>query len=133
MAAVAWERFDEQVARGSWRDLAPAPSPLRLVTAPPSRRRPSAAVHRRRQLVALALVVVAVLALGAGVRALTSSVSAGDAPATAREIVAEPGDSYWSLASELDRGGDLRSTVDALVDANGGRDLRPGDRITLGG
>jgi hypothetical protein len=133
MAAVAWERFDEQVARGSWRDPAPAPSPLRLVTAPPSRRRPSVVVHRRRQLVALALVVVAVLAIGAGVRALTSSVSAGDASAPAREIVAEPGDSYWSLASELDRGGDLRSTVDALVDANGGRDLRAGDRIAVGG
>jgi DNA integrity scanning protein DisA with diadenylate cyclase activity len=45
--------------------------------------------------------------------------------------VAEHGDTYWGLAARVSPGGDLRSTVDALVRANGGRELRVGDRIEL--
>jgi len=51
----------------------------------------------------------------------------------ATNIVAQPGDSYWTLANQLHVGGDLRSTVDALVAANGGGDLHAGDRIVLDG
>ena len=57
--------------------------------------------------------------------------SAGAAPVTPVVLVAQPGDSYWTLANLVHAGGDLRSTVDALVAANGGHDLHPGDRITL--
>jgi hypothetical protein len=41
------------------------------------------------------------------------------------------GDTYFSVASRFHRAGDLRATVDAVVAANGGRELRPGDRIVI--
>ena len=125
MAAIAWDRHDERVGRRQ---------PLALVTAPPSRRRPQAAVYRRRRLVALLVVLaLAAVALQAVVSVTRASASAGVATVAPVVLVAEPGDSYWSLAAELHSAGDIRSVVDALVDANGGRDLRPGDRIVLGG
>jgi hypothetical protein len=46
-------------------------------------------------------------------------------------LVAQPGDSYWTLAGQVGTEGDLRSVVDELVDANGGRELQPGDRIVV--
>ena len=58
------------------------------------------------------------------------SLGAG-APAAPVVLVAQPGDSYWTLADRLDVGGDLRSVVDELVAANGGGELRAGDRIVL--
>jgi len=80
------------------------------------------------------VLLLAVLVLtGRAAGSLLSTASAGEPARTPVVVVAEPGDSYWSLASEVHAGGDLRSTVDALVDANGGRELRPGDRIVLGG
>ena len=128
MAAIQWER-----STGS--EWAPRPTPPRrplgLVTAPPSRRRPARAVYRRRRL-AVVLVVALVVSVGSlAARWATSPAAAGSAPATPVTLVAAPGDSYWTLADRLDLGGDLRSVVDTLVRANGGRDLRAGDRIVL--
>ncbi len=129
MAAVAWDRIEDRAG-----ERVATRAPLQLVTAPPSRRRPDASVYRRRRLVALvvglALLVGAARIVG---DALSASASAGTAPSAPVVLVAQPGDSYWSLAGRLDQGGDLRSTVDALVAANGGRDLHVGDRIVLGG
>jgi hypothetical protein len=127
MAAIAWDRVEERQERVTRR------APLELVAGPPSRRRPSAAAYRRRRLVArvvgLALLVAAVQLVSG---ALFSSASAGtSAPAGPTVVTAEAGDSYWSLAAEVSPGGDLRSTVDALVAANGGADLHVGDRIVL--
>jgi hypothetical protein len=126
MAAIAWDRIEERD------DRAGARRPIQLVTAPPSRRRPNAAVYRRRRLaalvLALALLVVAVQVIG-GV--LSASASAGAAPTAPTVLVAGPGDTYWDLASQVHQGGDLRSTVDELVRANGGHDLHAGDRIAL--
>jgi hypothetical protein len=129
MAAITWDRIQEQDERGS---RTVGRSPLQLVTAPPSRRRPGAAVYRRRRLVALVLglaLLVVVVQLVGGV--LSASASAGAAPAQPTVVVAHPGDTYWDLASQVHEGGDLRSTVDELVRANGGRDLLAGDRIVL--
>jgi hypothetical protein len=130
MAAIAWDRIEERTGA-----RAPRRAPLELVTAPPSRPHPTAATYRRRRLVALVLAVVVLLTASQLVRhALFQSASAsGIAPAVPQVITAERGDSYWSLAAEVSPGGDLRSTVDALVRANGGHDLRVGDRIVLPG
>jgi hypothetical protein len=116
-----------------WQPNRPAPrAPLRLVTAPPSRRRPSAGVYRRRRaIVAAVLLAVVVLVAQAVLHVAGASASAGAAPAAPVVLVAQPGDSYWTLANQVHEGGDLRSTVDALVAANGGHDLQPGDRIEL--
>ena len=127
MAAIAWDRIEERHDRGAER------ASLELVAGPPSHRQPTASVYRRRRLVAL---VVGLALLAAAVQlvsgALFSSASAGaSAPAGPTVVTAEAGDSYWSLAGEVSPGGDLRSTVDALVDANGGGDLHVGDRIVL--
>jgi hypothetical protein len=124
MAAIAWERQHERIERQR---------ALRLVTAPPSRRRPDAAVLRRRRLVALVMALVLTTALVAGaVNLLRAPASAGSVPVAPVVLVAQPGDSYWTLANRIHEGGDLRSTVDHLVAANGGRELRAGDRIVLG-
>jgi hypothetical protein len=129
MAAIAWDRIEERTA-----ERVVTRTPMQLVTAPPSRRRPDAAAYRRRRLVALVLALVLVIA---AVQVLThvasASASAGVAPSEPVVLVAEAGDSYWSLASKVYDGGDIRSTVDALVRANGGHDLHVGDRIVLGG
>ncbi len=117
------------------------PRPVRrvplAVVAPPARLRPSAAALRRRRILAIALVsvtaLVAVVCLRAGLAWLGGEATAGVTSPTPAVVVAGPGDSYWSLASRLHQGGDLRATVDALVAANGGRELRAGDRVVLGG
>jgi hypothetical protein len=130
MAAIQWDLTTwEQEQRYRAR---PERAPLRVVTAPPSRRRPSPAVYRRRRLVALVVAVALVVVTATTVlRWATASAAAGAAPVAPAVLVAQPGDSYWSLARQLDVGGDLRSVVDALVAANGGAELRPGDRIVL--
>ena len=126
MAAISWERQHERVGRQ------PRPA-LRVVTAPPSRRRPDAAVLRRRRLVALTVALALAAALVAGAaHVLRASSTAGSLPAAPVVLVAQPGDSYWTLANQIHAGGDLRSTVDELVAANGGRELHSGDRIVLG-
>jgi len=123
MAAIAWEGQHERVGRRQ---------ALRLVTAPPSRRRPDPSVLRRRRVVALVVALLLTAALVAGASHLVrASASAGAAPLAPLVLVAQPGDSYWTLANRIHDGGDLRSTVDALVTANGGRELRAGDRIVL--
>jgi hypothetical protein len=131
MAAIQWDLTSwEQEQR--YRQRPAERAPLRLVTAPPSRRRPAPAVYRRRRLVALVVVAAFLLAAGsAAVRWATASAAAGVSPQAPVVLVAQPGDSYWSLASEVGTEGDLRSVVDELVAANGGRDLKPGDRIVL--
>ncbi|HEY2332122.1 MAG TPA: hypothetical protein VGH94_09370 [Acidimicrobiales bacterium] len=108
--------------------------PLALVTAP-SRVRPSAAALRRRRLLAGAgvtlVALVSIISLRAGVAWLGGEGTAGVTSPTPAVVVAGPGDSYWALAARVHPGGDLRSTVDALVAANGGRELQPGDRVVL--
>jgi hypothetical protein len=126
MAAIAWDRIEERDERVGTR------APLQLVTAPPSRHRPDATVYRRRRLVALVVGLAVVIgAAQFASHALSASASAGAAPTAPVVLVAQPGDSYWSLASKVYDGGDVRSVVDELVAANGGGDLHAGDRITL--
>ena len=47
--------------------------------------------------------------------------------------VVQPGDTIWSVARRLDPGGDVRATVDALVDRHGSASLEVGDRLPLSG
>ena len=54
--------------------------------------------------------------------------SGGSAPAV---HVVRPGDTFWSIAEQLEPGRDPRPVVDALVRAHGGTVLRAGERITL--
>ena len=46
--------------------------------------------------------------------------------------IAEPGETYWSLAVELAPGADPRPVVDRLVEANGGSNaIEVGQRIVI--
>ncbi len=88
----------------------------------------------------VATVVVAValaLAVSLGVFAgLVPGLSGGVAatPAVAgggAAVVVEPGDSYWSIARDLQPTGDVRPLVHRLQLLNGGAALRPGMEVVL--
>jgi hypothetical protein len=82
--------------------------------------------------VALALAVAAGAFAGlvpgpdAGRTAVPAAVSGGGAVA-----VVESGDSYWSIARELQPTGDVRPLVHRLQLLNGGVALRPGMQVVL--
>lgn len=60
----------------------------------------------------------------------TAAASTGGA-ASARTVVAQPGDTLWSIARDLQPAGDIRPLVDALVAANGSTAIDAGDRIVV--
>jgi hypothetical protein len=116
---------------GETQRYAPAPErpALRLVDG--GTRRPSPVVARRRRLaVAVALGLLLAVVLGVASMALRRPAMAGSLPEGRRVHVVQPGETYWSIAGDL-TDGDLRMAVDALIDANGGRALFPGDHIEV--
>jgi nucleoid-associated protein YgaU len=116
------------------------PTPAPAVAAPavgPSAASPavgpvSAAVIRRRRLLALALLV----AVAASVVLLAAHVGHADAelqgpPPAAPVYVVQRGDTLWTIAAEVAPGADTRTVVEKLSDAAGGSSLTPGQRIEL--
>ena len=99
-----------------------------------TRRAPSAATYRRRRLVAAVLLVLLLLSL-VNIAASLVGRDAGELDSARRvvelSVLVEPGDTVWSIAEALARGGDVRPVVDAIVEANGGADLVPGDRLVV--
>lgn len=95
------------------------------------------AVYRRRRLAVLAVVLLltaAVLVLANAVLARTAGDGtpapvAGTSASTVH--VVQPGDTLWSIARELEPAGDVRLTVDRLVELNGGAPLVVGQRLEL--
>jgi hypothetical protein len=128
VAAIAYPSYEAAADR-------PA---LRLVG---SARRPSPATYRRRRLAAVAVLLLALAFAAVGVtgvvRHFSGSSAGSPGPAGGPLLVSsgvhvvQPGETYWSIADDLDRGDDTRATVDALVEANAGRPLRAGDRLVL--
>jgi Tfp pilus assembly protein FimV len=94
------------------------------------------AVYRRRRIAAalLCVALVATLLLAGAVLARSAG---GGAPASAAGTssgavhVVQPGDTLWSIARDLEPSGDVRLTVDRLVDLNGGAPLQVGQRLVL--
>jgi LysM domain len=121
-------------------DHPPEPA-VRPVRTP--RRLPDRATRvRRRRLVAVVGLVLAVALAVVGVRALVSVASVpsspepaplGDrpVPVTGHTYVVQPGDTLWSIARTIAPDRDPRPVVDALRKANGGANLEVGDRLTL--
>ena len=110
------------------RSLPPAVSPIR----------PSAATYRRRRAVvgtALAVFVAVGVVTAHDVLAGSGGVPASAAvslPAQARQrVVAQRGDTLWSIADA--HHGDISITryVDALVDLNGGPTIQAGQEVVL--
>jgi len=129
----------------------PAPGPRRGLTPHPAlaphrtpalRRRPSAAVYRRRRLAAalllslvLSLAYLSLAHLGAafpGSGPLTASGGPGSAVAVADQLyVVRPGDTVWSIAHRFQPGGDERPLVDSLISELHGAALQPGQAIRI--
>ena len=80
-----------------------------------SRRRPSVAI-----MALVGVAVVAAVALGGllGARAAADSVSAGR-PAEPLYVIAEPGDTLWSIAARIAPNASITEVVDQLVVLNG--------------
>lgn len=100
----------------------------------PTGARREAAVYRRRR---VAAAVVLVVALGLAwltavqVTAAWFTDTAGAGPAEASVVVVQPGDTMWSIAESLEDDGDVRATVDRLIELNGSTALVVGQRLVL--
>ena len=86
---------------------------------------------RRRAVAALLLLALlwAVVAAAGDVFGGSSNEAGASQALTTRVVV--PGDTWWSLANELDRPGDIRDTVASLVELNDGEQLLVGQRVVL--
>lgn len=95
------------------------------------------AVYRRRRLVALLLVLLVTGTLVVLANAVVARTAGGGTPASVAgtsapsEHVVQPGDTLWSIARTIDPEGDVRVTVDRLVERNGGGPLVVGQRLEL--
>lgn len=108
-------------------------------TGGPGRAKPvSGAVYWRRRLLVGALLVV----IGAGLWtiatwAANSSIGVDtvgadrSAPVAAEIHVVQPGDTLWSIATEIAPADDVRATVDRLAELNGGASLEVGQRLII--
>ena len=100
--------------------------------------RPSAATYRRRRAV-VGTVLAAFVAVGAVATHDVLAGSGGDPasaavsqPAQARtRVVAQGGDTLWSIASVHHGDIPIRRYVDALVDLNGGATIQVGQEVVL--
>ena len=91
----------------------------------------SAAVYWRRRLVATALGLGVLLTAAHAGAALggTTTTAPGRSPHVTT-IVAEPGDTLWSIAHRLAPKADPRAVVDALAQSNGGSTVQPGESFS---
>jgi hypothetical protein len=105
-------------------------------SAPP--RRLSAATYRRRRAV-VGITLATVVAVGS-VAAHDVLAGSGGVPASAAEsqpahvrtrLIAQPGDSLWSIASAHHGDVSITRYLDTLVDLNGGATIQVGQTIVL--
>lgn len=105
----------------------------------PRRAKPvSGAVYWRRRLLAGLLLVI----IGAGLWTIATWVANSSigvdtvgadrtAPLETEIHVVQPGDTLWSIATEIAPADDVRATVDRLADLNGGASLEVGQRLII--
>jgi Tfp pilus assembly protein FimV len=99
------------------------------------RRRARASVRSRRRRVVAGLVVAGALTLlalpvaGLGGRPAGAHPSA--APGSGPTYVVQPGDTLWSIATQVVRSGSPRALVQELASETGSQNVYPGERIVL--
>ena len=91
----------------------------------------SAAVYRRRRVVAAALGLGFVLtAAHAGLALGGTTTTPGRSPHPHIEsVVVQPGDTLWSIAERVAPHSDPRSVIDTLVSSRGTATVQPGDVV----
>ena len=117
------------------RHLVPVPVPLARPEARPGLRPLSPSTYRRRR----ALVAGAVVAVTALATLVLGALGGGSLTAPERPLpvdagwvyVVQPGDTFWSIAREVEPEGDVRPVVDRLVADHGGATLVVGEPIRL--
>ncbi len=91
----------------------------------------SSVTRLRRFLVASSLVLVALGTIGV-VGAGTGSGAADEGSSQlVTSVVVQQGDTYWSIARDLDPSGDIRPLVADLQEANSNQPLVPGQRLSI--
>ena len=106
--------------------------PVSLPFAPDRRSASAAAIYRRRRLAVLGLALVLLAVVSMALQQLIPGSTAADPRPVARvSVVVAPGDTVWSIATSLAPDDDPRPVVDAIVAANGGSALVPGQRLEL--
>lgn len=131
-------------ARANTTSRVPRTAAAGSTAASPARTRPDRLVYRRRRLLAVGLLLLAVAAvlglaqliqagIGGGPLTTTGAAAGSSAaiPAGTRYYVVQPGDTLWSIADRVDPNGDERPLVDALVRETGGSSLYPGERVAI--
>lgn len=110
-----------------------APRPARPKPGPSS-----AAVFRRRRLAVAAAVFGVTVLGGVGVANASSSSAPSKASRAAHQfggpvevVIAQPGDTLWSLARSRKPHGDVRRLVQQMASVNGSSSLRIGDRVLV--
>ena len=90
--------------------------------------RRSGVVAAGAAVVAVALLLLSGVSGALGADPLTHSGSPG---APSARYVVQPGDTVWSIATDMADGGDVRPVVDAIIDVRGNAPLQPGEKILL--
>src|SRR5213595_2962476 len=127
MAAIAYPGAER-------RPQAPVRRHLTLV--PPLARRRRSSVYWRRRALVLVAAVLMVIAARAALGALGGGpLAAPETPAgqggAAAVYVVHSGDTYWSIARQLQPSGDVRALVDKLSSEHGGAPRQPGEQLAL--
>lgn len=125
-SAASQDRPGDRTARPRARHLRAVPAP---VARPASRR-----TYLWRRLLALAVAGVALVAVAVGTGALVGGVADVAAGGPADTRVVRPGDTVWSIATDLDPGADPRDTVARIIEMNsdGPDPLGPSAAVTPG-
>lgn len=99
--------------------------------------RRSASVYLRRRLgvivgaIALAIVGVGMVSVGFADAGSGTMTPVPVGATGVNTVIAQPGDTLWSLAREVQPKGDVRPLVAQLARRNGGSSVQAGDRIVL--
>lgn len=93
-------------------------------------------VYGVRQAMAVLVAAAVALVAWAGLSTLGGPLGFGSHPASVPKaapltVEVAPGDTFWSIASRLQAGGDPRPLVDRLVASHGGGVLRVGEHLAV--
>lgn len=102
------------------------PQPARLRSVPPLARRRPGVSWVLAALAALVVVVSAAYLVQAG-----PTLAAGELPLLETTHVVVPGETMWSIATEVAPAGEAATYVERLVAANGGASVTPGQTLVL--